>query len=223
MYRPVRTAMSDQIQSERARSAATAHGELSREKILSAAIALFSERGYAGTSVADVCERAGVVKTALYWHFESKEGLLDAALARVAEAWIEQIRANVEEASGVEERCDRFIAGLRWLVVERSETLMLILGAILERAQVNETTRANLHELFSSARGAIVEVVRETLGRDVPDCDLIAETVLSFVHGIALCQRLADEPEQLERRFEYLKRLFMLAVFKAATTTGGKQ
>ena len=54
-------------------------------------------------------------------------------------------------------------------------------------------------------------------------CDLIAETVLSFVHGIALCQRLADEPEQLERRFDYLKRLFMLAVFQAATTSGGNQ
>ena len=69
--------MSDEIPVERARSAATAHGELSREKILAAAIALFSDRGFAGTSVADVCERAGVVKTALYWHFENKEGLLD--------------------------------------------------------------------------------------------------------------------------------------------------
>jgi len=74
--------------------------------------------------VAEVCERAGVVKTALYWHFESKEGLLDAALARVAEAWIEQIRANVEEVTSIEERLERFIAGLRWLVVERSETLL---------------------------------------------------------------------------------------------------
>jgi len=213
----------NQETTERTRSAATAHGEVSREKILAAAIALFSERGFAGTSVADVCERAGVVKTALYWHFESKEGLLDAALARVAEAWIAKIRGNVEEVSGVEERADRFIAGLRWLVTERSETLMLILGAILERAQVNETTRANLHELFSSARGAIVAVVRETLGRDVPDLDLIAEAVLSIVHGIALTRRLADEPpEQLDRRFEYLKRLFMLAVLQSAITPGGK-
>ena len=46
-------------------AAATAQGEASREKILSTAIALFSERGYAGTSVAEVCERAGVVKTAV--------------------------------------------------------------------------------------------------------------------------------------------------------------
>jgi len=215
--------LSDEIPVERARSAATAHGELSREKILAAAIALFSDRGFAGTSVADVCERAGVVKTALYWHFENKEGLLDAALARVAEAWIEQIRASVDEVTGIEARLDRFIAGLRWLVVERSETLLLIVGAVLERAQVNETTRANLHELFSSARNAIAEGVRDTVGRDVPDIDLLADAVLSFVHGIALTQRLTRDPALLERQFDYLKRLFALAVFQSsiAPSPGG--
>ena len=204
-----------------ARFAATAHGELSRERILAAAIALFSERGFAGTSVADVCERAGVVKTALYWHFESKEGLLDAALARVAEAWIAEIRANVEEVTGIEARLERFMAGLRALVTERSETLLLILGAVLERAEVNETTRANLHELFQSARGAIAEVVRETLGRDVPDLDLAADAALSLVHGIAIAQRLTRDPALLERQFAYLKRIFALAVLDAAKALGG--
>jgi len=203
------------------RSAATAHGELSRERILAAAIALFSERGFAGTSVADVCERAGVVKTALYWHFESKEGLLDAALARVAEAWIAEIRASVEEVSGIEARLERFVAGLRALVTERSETLLLILAAVLERAEVNETTRANLHELFLSARSAIADVVRETLGRDVPDLDLAADAALSLVHGIAIAQRLTRDPALLERQFAYLKRIFALAVLDAANAPGG--
>jgi AcrR family transcriptional regulator len=200
--------MSDSAALERTRSAATAHGELSRERILAAAIGLFSERGFAGTSVADVCDRAGVVKTALYWHFESKEGLLDAALARVAEAWIEQIRASVDEVQGIEARLDRFVAGLRWLV--------------LERATVSETTRANLLELFTSARDAIAEGVRDTLGRDVPDLDLAADSVLSFAHGIALTQRLTRDPELLERQLDYLKRLFALAVFHSANAPGGK-
>ncbi|HTO70748.1 MAG TPA: TetR family transcriptional regulator [Myxococcota bacterium] len=204
------------------RAAATPHGELSRQRILAAAIALFSERGFAGTSVADVCERAGVVKTALYWHFEHKEGLLDAALARVAEAWIAEIRASVLEVDGLEARLDRFVAGLRWLVTERSETLLLILGAVLERAEVNEATRANLFELFTSARNAIAEGVRMTLGRDVPDLDLAADAALSLVHGIAITQRLTRDPAQLDRQFDYLRRIFALAVFHAANAPGGK-
>jgi hypothetical protein len=113
------------------------------------------------------------------------------------------------------------MAGLRSLVIERSETLLLILGAVLERAEVNETTRANLHELFQSARSAIAEVVRETLGRDVPDLDLAADAALSLVHGIAIAQRLTRDPELLERQFAYLKRIFALAVLHAANATGG--
>ena len=62
--------------SAHAPSRKTARGEASRRRILDAATQLICERGYSGTSVDAVCKRAGVVKTALYWHFGSKSGLL---------------------------------------------------------------------------------------------------------------------------------------------------
>jgi AcrR family transcriptional regulator len=135
-------------------AAATAQGEASRERILSTAIALFSERGFAGTSVAEVCERAGVVKTAVYWHFESKEGLLEAALERVGAERIAEIRAAVDLAGGIDARLDRFVAGLRWLVLERGEALALILGMILERAEIDATRRESLRARRSSTASA---------------------------------------------------------------------
>jgi AcrR family transcriptional regulator len=51
-----------------------------RSRILAAAISLFGEQGYAGTSVRDISERLGVTKAALYYHFPSKETILDALL-----------------------------------------------------------------------------------------------------------------------------------------------
>ncbi|WP_462202751.1 TetR/AcrR family transcriptional regulator [Frankia sp. CcWB3] len=51
-----------------------------RSRILAAAMSLFSEQGYAGTSVRDISERLGVTKAALYYHFPSKETILDALL-----------------------------------------------------------------------------------------------------------------------------------------------
>ena len=54
-------------------------GAATRERLLDAAYVLFAEKGYAATSTAQICRRAGAVKTALYWHFDSKEGLLAAA------------------------------------------------------------------------------------------------------------------------------------------------
>ncbi|MBI3964266.1 MAG: TetR/AcrR family transcriptional regulator, partial [Chloroflexi bacterium] len=57
--------------------------EGTRQAILEAALALFADRGFAATSVADVAERAGVSKAAIYWHFRDKEALLEAAFVTV--------------------------------------------------------------------------------------------------------------------------------------------
>ena len=47
-----------------------------RDRVLEAAVDLFAEQGYDGTSVAQVVARAGVAKGGFYHHFASKEALL---------------------------------------------------------------------------------------------------------------------------------------------------
>jgi AcrR family transcriptional regulator len=47
-----------------------------RERVLDAAVELFAQHGYDGTSVAQVINRAGVAKGGFYHHFASKEALL---------------------------------------------------------------------------------------------------------------------------------------------------
>lgn len=56
-----------------------ARGDLTREKILQAAGALFHEFGYNGTSVQDIVRKAGVPKGSFYNYFKSKEELAIAA------------------------------------------------------------------------------------------------------------------------------------------------
>jgi AcrR family transcriptional regulator len=51
-----------------------------RERLLRAAAAVFAERGYDGTRVADIAAAAGVSNGALYAHFDSKAELLVEAL-----------------------------------------------------------------------------------------------------------------------------------------------
>ena len=56
----------------------------STERILKSALDLFSQKGYDGTSVREVCAAAGITKPTLYHFFGSKEGvyraLVDGAL-----------------------------------------------------------------------------------------------------------------------------------------------
>ena len=47
-----------------------------RARVLDAAVELFAQQGYDGTSVAQVISRAGVAKGGFYHHFASKEALL---------------------------------------------------------------------------------------------------------------------------------------------------
>ena len=52
----------------------------SRQKFIDAATALVRERGYAATSVDDICARAGIGKGSFFHHFKSKEELLLASI-----------------------------------------------------------------------------------------------------------------------------------------------
>jgi AcrR family transcriptional regulator len=46
-----------------------------RTSILNAALELFAKKGYAGSSIREICKSAGITKPVLYYHFRSKEHL----------------------------------------------------------------------------------------------------------------------------------------------------
>jgi AcrR family transcriptional regulator len=61
-------------------------------KLLHAAVELFAHKGYPATSTREIVEAAGVTKPMLYYYFQSKEGLLAAALAHFLDAFYERLR-----------------------------------------------------------------------------------------------------------------------------------
>jgi TetR/AcrR family transcriptional repressor of nem operon len=63
----------------------TGSKQSAREKILDAALAMIRAKGYAATTVDDLCAEAGVTKGAFFHHFRSKEDLGVAA----ADYWTE--------------------------------------------------------------------------------------------------------------------------------------
>ena len=76
--------------------AARITGEQRKEQIIDAAIELFSETGFAGTTTRRLAEAAGISEAALYLHFETKEALYEAIIRRKAhehEEFAERLRA----------------------------------------------------------------------------------------------------------------------------------
>jgi AcrR family transcriptional regulator len=70
----------------------------SRERLLETAIGMFAAKGYAGTSVREIVERAAVSKPVLYYYFKSKEGLF-LAILDMAENLQKQLLLDVLESN----------------------------------------------------------------------------------------------------------------------------
>ena len=51
-----------------------------KERILEAALELFSQNGYAGTNIRELSASLGLVKSGVYKHYESKEAIWNALL-----------------------------------------------------------------------------------------------------------------------------------------------
>jgi AcrR family transcriptional regulator len=70
-------------------------GQVRKKELIDAAYLLFSELGYDNTSVNAIIEKVGVSKGAFYYHFESKEDLLDT----MVKAQVEQILRIAREVT----------------------------------------------------------------------------------------------------------------------------
>ena len=64
--------------------------EATKLKILESALDIFSDKGYDGTSISDICKKAQITKGALYWHFESKQALYTYLIKSIFDEIIER-------------------------------------------------------------------------------------------------------------------------------------
>jgi AcrR family transcriptional regulator len=69
--------------------------EQTRQRIIDAALELFTERAFAGTTLRDIAERLSLTKSSMYYHFSSKDALLDAILAPLTQSLDELSAATV--------------------------------------------------------------------------------------------------------------------------------
>lgn len=84
-----------------------------RERILDVAAELFIEQGYDGTSLREIADRMGFTKAALYYHFPSKEKILEALLEPFL-AIADEMRRRLTKADTIEEWAD----ALAWTIDE---------------------------------------------------------------------------------------------------------
>ncbi|GGL89563.1 TetR family transcriptional regulator [Nakamurella endophytica] len=159
--------------------------------MLDASVALFNERGFDRTSVADVAARLNVGKSALYHHVPGKDALLGLALDR-ALSGLEAVADAVRTADAdPAERLRLLVSGSVHVLVERLPYVTLLLrvrgNTDVERAALER--RRRLDRLAA-------DLVREAVaaGRLRPDLEprTTARLLFGTVNSLAEWLRPGD-------------------------------
>ena len=145
---------------------------------------LMSQHGYSGTSVDMICNEAEVVKTAIYWHFGSKSGLMAAIIDDISDSWVGVIEAQVGGAATPAERLDSLLTSLKDIVTNRSTLLRLIEVVISEAAHLDVEITDAVARLHRRTIEAIVNGFNTSLGFELKSGPMLAHTIMSLMHGI---------------------------------------
>lgn len=181
--------------------------EVTRRKIIDAAVELFNDVGYTNTGIGDVIERAGMTKGALYHHFDSKEALAVAVITEGSEILLKTFQGISRSAAPA---LESMIHGVL-VVVELANTDKLArMGAVLLRifAKFSEASTLNygvwLTEMGAQARRAQAE---GDLRADI-DAQTAGEFIVSAMLGTELISNAVsggeDVLERVTRTWEFL-------------------
>lgn len=190
----------------RSRKARTnARGAASRVQILEAAVGLLRDHGYAGLSIARICERADVAPTSIYWHFGSKAGLMEAVIDQIGGAHAGRILELVARGNTLGERLDLLIEAVRELVTTQPLGSLTSVAIVGEGRHVTPELRQALRNAREQELEALTREVESVLGGDRAAAHAIAILVLSCVNYAALSYRIDEDMQQVDRILQGLR------------------
>jgi AcrR family transcriptional regulator len=142
-----------------------ADGQRTRQAILDAALDLFGEKGFFGTSLRDVAAAVGVRESALYNYFPGKDALFEALIAADQDSKLERLSSVLDEPGGdVRERLERLARlSLEDFCTPRQQQLFRILMS--DGIRMARAGRLNLVERMGAGRARLRDVMRHFIDR----------------------------------------------------------
>ena len=84
-----------------------------KKEILDIAEELFTTKGYDNTSTTDILERVGIARGTMYYHFKSKEEILDALIDRVIQGIVRNVKSALSYKATAPQKIISFISATR--------------------------------------------------------------------------------------------------------------
>ena len=187
------------------RTRATGDKDLTQQRILDAAAGLFAARGYDGASITAIAARAGVSRSAVFWHFGDKNTLFRETFRRLLVPFVDEVARSLED-SDPSQRLIQLFAVYESFVTEQRSAIQAIVRWVIESESLRESLREPifaLHDHFArEVRDALLPLYDEP-----EQAEATAMGIVSMLHGNLLLAILDPDPRKDRIRRAGLRRV----------------
>ncbi len=186
-----------------------------KERILAAALEMFSQKGYAGTNIRELTASLGLVKSGVYKHFESKEAIWNAVLDQMIAYYGEHF-GSVENLPPVPDSLEELVQMTMQMAnyTVHDEKIVMTRKVLTieqfrdERARELATKHflTGLTDMFTYIFDGMME--KGLLRKDDPGMAAFAYTapITALIH---LCDREPEKTDEAIARIEAFSRHFL--------------
>ena len=172
--------------------------EKSKEKIVYAAVQLFSTVGYFSTSVSNIAEKAGVSKGLIYNYFDSKESVLESIIEKAFEE-VDRV-FNFGEKTSPKQRMENIINRLFDNLSLQSDFMRMYLPVAMQVRRF-EFVQAITNAKLGRSRKELQEILK-ALGHE--DYERKAYALACQLDGIILNHAILEDDFPFDDMREFL-------------------
>jgi AcrR family transcriptional regulator len=168
--------------------------EVRQEQLAQAALKLMTTLGLKGLSVARVARRVGLVPSAVYRHFESKDELLDAVLEMIRERLDANVVQASQDATDALQVLRRLVMAHVRLIRENEGILSVVFSDDVQNGRPER--KARVHSIIQGYLKKVAQIVSrgQRQGHIRPDVDpgTVSVMFLGLVQPPALLWHLSE-------------------------------
>jgi len=172
-------------------------GAESRREILDATFRIASERGYDGTTVAEITKRTGLPASSIYWHFTDKDTLLAEVISDSYERWraIQPTWAKSPAGDDLKASIDAVLTQMSEGIIGQPEFWRLGIMLAMEHRVTEAAARVRFREVRNDTLALLTSWWARALPgehlRAVPDAAFaMARMTLAFGDGLFIASQI---------------------------------
>ncbi len=179
-----------------------------KEKLLQAALELFSQKGYSATSVDEIGEAVGMTGPSIYKYFKGKAALLEALTEKTDSAYREKMKLSPDEVAGISNASELKAFSMAQIGFTMYDSTVIMLRKMFTIEQFRNkymSCMATVHQyanLIGVYTGIFGNLIKN--GKAIGDPGLLA---LEYVAPITLLIQVSDrEPEKRDEIMKQIER-----------------